>query len=118
MIIISAAEHQNTARQPKLAAMNNDAGRASMIPVNRPAITLPTTRPRLSAGTRCASRGMSTWAPVEHMPMTKAATKNGRAEVAAAMPTRPSAVMATMVRARRQFSTRSASETSRNSPQP
>ena len=118
MITIRAAEHQNTVRQPKLAAMNKDSGRASMMPVSSPAMTLPTTRPRRSAGTRWASRGISTWAPVEHSPMTKAATKKDMAAFAVAIPTRPSVVIAISVRTRRRFSTRSASETSRNRPQP
>ena len=112
------AEAQNTARQPKLVAMNSKAGRASMMPVNRPAMILPTTRPRRSTGARWASSGIRTCAPVEHRPMTKATAKNGTAEVAVAMPTSAATVTATTVSASHRVSTRSASETRKNSPQP
>ena len=73
---ITAAEIQNTGRQPKADEMKRASGRASRMPVSRPAMTLPTVRPRCSGGTRCAANGTSTCAPVEQRPMAAAATKH------------------------------------------
>ena len=51
---IRPAEIRKTARQPIAAETNRAAGRASMMPVRTPAMTLPTTRPRRAGGTRWA----------------------------------------------------------------
>ena len=52
-----------------------------MMPVSKPAMILPTVRPRRSGGIRCDTKGISTCAPVEQTPTTKEARKNGAAVV-------------------------------------
>ena len=118
MTSITAVESQNTARQPRPEATNSASGRASRMPVSRPAMMLPTVRPRRSGGTRCEANGTSTCAPVELMPITSEAMKNSAAlrdsaaRISAA--TRPTSVTITS----RLFSTMSASETMRKRPMP
>ena len=84
------ADVQNTARQPKLPDMNRAAGRASMIPVSTPAMTLPTVRPRRASGTRCATNGSNTCAAVAQTPIRNAATKKPSAPPDVAKQTKPS----------------------------
>lgn len=53
--IISAAEMKNTACHDSAAVTKLDTGRASMMPSINPVETLPTTRPRMASGARCAA---------------------------------------------------------------
>jgi hypothetical protein len=50
-----AAEMKNTACQEAIWVTKLDAGRASMMPIITPLMTLPTTRPRSASGAICAA---------------------------------------------------------------
>ena len=68
----------NTARQEDCAAMKLETGRASMIPIMSPLDTMPTTRPRVASGARCAASGTRICTATEPRPIAPAQTRNDR----------------------------------------
>jgi len=115
---IASDDSANTLRQPSAAAIRLDTGRASMMPASSPAITLPTTLPRIASGARCDANGTITWAATAPTPTTNEAARKPAADGAAAAATRPITAAAIMKTIRRRFSTTSASGTSSSSPAP
>ena len=89
-----------------------------MIPASRPAITLPTTLPRVASGARCEANGTSTCAATAHIPTMNAAARKVAAEVDRAAPTKPSTAPPIASITSRRFSITSASGTSRIRPVP
>ncbi len=73
---INAAAAMNIARQPKWSATTLDTGRASRMPSNRPPMMLPTTRPRDSAGARCAASGIRICTDTELKPISNDTSRN------------------------------------------
>ena len=78
---MTAADRANTACQPSRSSSRLETGRDSMMPSISPLMTLPTTRPRLASGARCAAYGTRTCTATEPMPMNSEASRNGSAAV-------------------------------------
>ncbi len=74
--IITVADKANIAFHPHISATRLDIGRASIIPNNRPLMTLPTTRPRTFSDERYDTRGTSTCAATEPSPIKNEAINN------------------------------------------
>jgi hypothetical protein len=52
---MTAKDQKKTIRHVEKLVIRLATGRASMIPIIRPLMTLPTTRPRVAADDRCAA---------------------------------------------------------------
>ncbi|MNK89990.1 hypothetical protein D3C87_1100200 [compost metagenome] len=114
---MATAETAKMVCQPPVRpAIRLDTGRANMIPISSPLVTLPTTRPRIWSGARCAANGTSTCTATEHRPMAQPATRNTLAWVASAAAVSATAQPPISVRISLRFSTRSPSGTSSTSP--
>ena len=113
---IIAAEAMKTARQEIRAAMKLATGRASMIPIMSPLDTIPTTRPRVASGARCAASGTRICIATEPRPIAPAQTRNTAAEGANAAAASATALKATEARASLRFSIRSPSGTMNMQP--
>jgi hypothetical protein len=115
---IRAAETPNTVRQEVCEAMKLATGRATMMPIIRPLITAPTTRPRMASGARCAASGTMICTPTAPSPIAPEQTRKAVEEVVTAAKARAIALNATQAMTSRRFSTRSPSGTTNTSPAP
>ena len=112
------AEAANTARQEVCEATKLETGRAAMIPIIRPLITEPTTRPRVASGARCAASGTMICAPADPRPIAKAQARKAAGELASAAEASAIALSATHTTTSLRFSTRSPSGTRNTRPAP
>ncbi|MNH27426.1 hypothetical protein D3C79_875380 [compost metagenome] len=90
---IVMADKMNIACQPRKSATKLDKGRESIIPSNKPLMTLPTTRPREESEARYDAKGTSTCVATEPKPMTNKATKNNKICFVIAVVARATAVI-------------------------
>ncbi len=110
------AASANTARQPSAAATSPLTVRATRMPINRPLITVPTTRPRSWSADSDELMGTMIWATTEVRPTTaSAAPKTTKLGAAAATP-RAAAVRIRVPLMRPRRSRRSPTGTSRARP--
>ena len=116
--IIITAEAINTARHEDWAAMKLETGRASMIPIISPLDTIPTTRPRIASGARCAASGTRICTATEPRPIPPAQMRKTAAEGANAAAASAIALKAIDARTSLLFSMRSPSGTMNMRPAP
>ena len=88
------------------------------MPSISPLMMLPTTRPRVASGARCAAYGTRTCTDTEPTPISRADTRKGAACVDRAAPSSASTAMHRTHTTKRRFSTRSPKGTTSSKPAP
>jgi hypothetical protein len=98
--------------------MKLETGRANMMPIMSPLDSMPTTRPRVASGARCAASGIRICTATEPKPITAAQVRKTPADGAKAAQASATALSVADIKISLRFSTRSPSGTTNRRPRP
>ncbi|ESH95083.1 hypothetical protein B551_0219840 [Cupriavidus sp. HPC(L)] len=104
MASVIAAAATKTARHPSASASRLDSGRASRMPDNSPPMMVPTVRPRVASGARCAASGIRICTLTELSPSSSDTSRKGPGCVDSAAATRLAVAAVPLSSSSRRFS--------------